>query len=161
MITMILLILLLEALYLLYVRGVNMAEPIEIVIRKTQETSTQGTATKGGEKTPKKDENTTQKAIKTALVSAGKNMASYGASQYGNITGNTIAQRQIDNALNIAGYVGQIAAGGWVGAIAVGVQLTTQALNTSIATRKANQQAELLYQRSGNITIDGGRGTYD
>ena len=106
MITMILLILLLEALYLLYVRGVNMAEPIEIVIRKTQETSTQGTATKGGEKTPKKDENTTQKAIKTALVSAGKNMASYGASQYGNITGNTIAQRQIDNALNIAVDVG-------------------------------------------------------
>ena len=138
-----------------------MAEPIEIVIRKTQETSTQGSAVKGGEKEPKKDESTTQKAIKTALVNAGKNIASYGVSQYGNITGNTIAQRQIDDAINVAGYVGQIAVGGWVGAISVGVQLTTQALNNTIATRKANQQAELLYQRSGNITIDGGRDTYD
>lgn len=161
MITTILLILLLEALYLLYVRGVNMAEPIEIVIRKTQDTSTQGNVSSGGDQTPKKDESTTQKAIKTALVSAGRNIASYGLSQYGNITGNTIAQRNIENALNIAGYIGQIAVGGWVGAIAVGVQLTTQAFNNSIATTRANQQAELLYQRSGNITIDGGRGTYD
>lgn len=138
-----------------------MAEPIEIVIRKTQETSTQGVIAQGDDKTPRKDESTTQKAIKTALVSAGKNIASYGLSQYGNITGNTIAQRNIENALTIAGYVGQIVAGGWIGAIAVGAQLTTQALTTSIATAKANQQAELLYQRSGNITIDGGRGTYD
>lgn len=138
-----------------------MAEPIEIVIRKTQETSTQESVAKSGDKTPKKDENTTQKAIKTALVSAGKNIASYGVSQYGNITGNTIAQRNIDNLLTVAGYVGQIAAGGWVGAIAVGVQLTAQISNNFIAATKANQQAELLYQRSGNITIDGGRGTYD
>lgn len=136
-----------------------MAEPIEIVIRKTQETSTQGQGTQ--QTSTKGKENTTQRAINTALVNAGKRLASYGISQYGNLTGNTIRQRQIDNALQIGSYVGQIAVGGWVGAIAVGVQLTTSGINNAIATRKANQQAELLYQRSGNITIDGGRGTYD
>lgn len=134
-----------------------MPEPIEIVIRKIQETSTQ----EKKEKKSNKDESTSLKAIKTALVSAGTNLANYGVSQFGNMTGYTIAQRNIENALNIAGYVGQIVAGGWVGAIAVGFQLTTQAMNTAIANDKANQQAQMLYQRSGNVTIDGGRGTYD
>lgn len=135
-----------------------MPEPIEIVIRKSQEQSTQPSVE---EKNKKGKENTKQKAINSALIQAGKQLASYGVSQYGNLTGNTIRQRQIDNALQVGSYIGQIAVGGWVGAIAVGVQLTTSGINNAIATRKANQQAELLYQRSGNITIDGGRGTYD
>lgn len=135
-----------------------MPEPIEIVIRKTQETSTQPN---NEAKSKKGKENTKQKAINAALVNAGKQIASYGISQYGNLTGNTIRQRQIDNALQVGSYIGQIIAGGWVGAISVGVQLTTQGINNAITTTKANQQAELLYQRSGNVTIDGGRGTYD
>lgn len=134
-----------------------MPEPIEIVIRKTQETSTQ---TKE-KKDTKGKEDTQRKAMNTALIQAGKQLASYGLSQYGNLTGNTIRQRQIDNTLQIGSYVGQILAGGWVGAIAVGVQLTTSVINNDIATRKANQQAELLYQRSGNSTLNGGRGTND
>lgn len=135
-----------------------MPEPIEIVIRKKREDSQEIIT---GEKKEKKGESILDKAVTTALINAGKNIASNGISQFGNITGYTIAQRSIDNALNVAGYVGQIIAGGWVGAIAVGAQITTQAIANSIAVRKANQQAELLYQRSGNITIDGGRGTYD
>ena len=136
-----------------------MPEPIEIVIRKTQESSTQGATTP--QKETKGKENVQRKAINTALIQAGKQLASYGLSQYGNLTGNTIRQRQMDDALQIGSYIGQIVAGGWVGAIAVGVQLTTSAINNSIVSRKANQQAELLYQRSGNITLNGGRGTYD
>lgn len=136
-----------------------MPEPIEIVIRKTQETSTQSSSKQ--KKDTKGKEDIQRKAINTALISAGKKIASYGVSQYGNLTGNTIRQRKIDDTLQVASYIGQIAAGGWVGAIAVGVQLTTSAINNETATRKANQQAELLYQRSGNITLNGGRGTYD
>ena len=135
-----------------------MPEPIEIVIRKTQEQSTEQV---GEEKNKKGKENTKQKAINSALIQAGKQMASYGLSQYGNLTGNTIQQRQIDNALQVSSYVAQIAVGGWVGAIAVATQITTNGISNLISTRRANQQAELLYQRSGNITIDGGRGTYD
>jgi hypothetical protein len=138
-----------------------MAQPIEIVIRKTQESSSQSgaVALKGDKKSG--GASVTDKAITNALINAGKSIANYGVAQFGNMTGYTIAQRNIENALNVASYITQIATTGWVGAIAVGIQLTTQGLNTAVARDKANQQAELLYQRSGNITIDGGRGTYD
>lgn len=138
-----------------------MAEPIEIVIRKTQETTQQNQV---GTITPAKSsgkESATQKAVNTALIDAGKQLASYAVSQYGNLTGNTIRQRQIDTALNIAGYIGQIAVGGWVGVIAVATQLGISAMNNAIETRKTNLQAEMLLQRSGNATINGGRGTDD
>jgi hypothetical protein len=135
-----------------------MAEPIEIIIRKTQETAQQEiTATSG----KKGKQNTKDKAINTALVNAGKRIASYGVSQYGNLTGNTIRQRQIDNALNIAGYVGEIAVGGWVGAISVATQVGLGAVGDAIATNRANREAQMLYERSGNATINGGRGTND
>ena len=135
-----------------------MEEPIEIVIRKTQETSTQ---TESPKQVKSSDTSTTQKAVNTALVNAGKQLATYGFSQYGNLTGNTIAQRQMNNVSTLASYAMQIAVGGWVGAIAVGVQVGMGAISNFTETSKANQQSELLYQRSGNITIDGGRGTND
>lgn len=138
-----------------------MAQPIEIVIRKTQETSVQ-TATAISTKDKKSGgESITDRAITNALISAGRSIANYGVAQFGNMTGYTIAQRNIENALNVASYVTQIATTGWVGAIAVGIQITTQGISNAVARDKANQQAALLYQRSGNVTIDGGRGTYD
>lgn len=136
-----------------------MAEPIEIVIRKTQETSTQRQTETA--KKPTSDVSISQKAVNTALINAGKQIASYGLAQYGDLTGNTIAQRRINEALTMAGYVTQIAVGGWVGAIAVGTQIGLGAVSNYTATEKANQEANLLYQRSGNATIDGGRGTHD
>lgn len=137
-----------------------MAQPIEIVIRKNQESNSKNVASL---KSDKKENglSMTEKAMVNALISAGKNVASYGVSQFGNMTGYSIAQRDIENALNVASYVGQIATTGWVGVIAVGIQLTTQGIGIAVARDKANQQSDLLYQRSGNITIDGGRGTYD
>jgi hypothetical protein len=51
--------------------------------------------------------------------------------------------------------------GGVVGASAVAVQLGTSAINNYISNRKANQEANLLLQRSGNANVNGGRGTYD
>lgn len=136
-----------------------MAEPIEIIIRKTQETAQQEQVTTPSSKKGK--ESTKDKAINTALINAGKRIASYGISQYGNLTGNTIRQRQIDDALNIAGYVGEIAVGGWVGAISVATQVGLGAVGNAIATNRANREAQLLYERSGNATINGGRGTND
>ena len=137
-----------------------MAQPIEIVIRKSEETSYQAQTSPTTPKTNQK-ESVQQKAVNTALINAGKRFASYGVSQYGNLTGNTIQQRKIENALNIAGYVGEIAAGGWVGAISVASQLAISSMNNYIETNKSNLEAEMLLQRSGNATINGGRGTYD
>lgn len=137
-----------------------MAEPIEIVIRKTGETSYQPqTPSVAQERT--KGESATQKAINTALVNAGKQIVSAGINQYGNLTGNTLMNKQLDSATQIAGYVGQIVAGGWVGAIAVAGQIGTSGISNYTQRQRSNQEAQMLYERSGNITINGGRGTND
>lgn len=133
-----------------------MEQPIEIVIRKVDETAQQK---KDGKKKGK--ESVKDKAVNTALINAGKQIINYGISQYGNITGNTIKGRQMQDAVNIAGYIGEIATGGWVGVITVGTQIGLNAVSNAVETNKANRQAELLYQRSGNATINGGRGTND
>lgn len=140
-----------------------MAEPIEIIIRKTQETSTQDTVQGAGaeDKQVSGKESTGEKAINTALVNAGKQLASYAVSQYGSLTGNTMAQNAINTVLNVAGYAGEIIVGGWVGAIAVGVQVMTSLFSSEIDTQKRNQQERMLYELSGNVTLDGGRGTYE
>ena len=137
-----------------------MAEPIQIVISKSQGTAydTQS-ATPVKASSGKTGTSATQKAVNVALINAGKQLASAGINQYGNLTGNTIANRQLNEATRIAGYVGEIAVGGWVGVISVGVQIGMQTLENYANVRRSNAQAEMLYARSGNVTIDGGRGT--
>ena len=85
-------------------------------------------------------ESTTNELIRTALVQAGKQGLQYAVSQYGNLTGNSIGQRNINNVIEVASMITTIAIGGVVGAIAV---------------------ANMMYERSGNITRNGGRGTND
>ena len=131
-----------------------MEQPIEIVIRKVDETAQQK---KGGKKKGKSS--TKDKAVNTALINAGKRKINYGVSQYGSITGNTIKGRQMQDAINVAGYISQIAIGGVVGAISVATEIGLDAVSNAVETSKANRQAEMLYQRSGNATLNGGRGT--
>jgi hypothetical protein len=137
-----------------------MAEPIQIVIRKTQETAYQPqlSSTVSEQKSGK---SATQKAVNTALVNAGKQIVSAGINQYGNLTGNTLRNKQLDNLTEVAGYIGQIIAGGWVGAIAVATQIGVQGISNYTQKQRSNQEAQLLYERSGNVTINGGRGTND
>lgn len=134
-----------------------MAQPIEIVIRKTDETAQQTLGQVEGKKKGKTS--VKDGAVNTALINAGKQILSYGISQYGNVTGNTIKQRQMNDAINVAGYIATISLGGTVGVIAVATELAINAVSNTIETNKANREAELLYQRSGNATINGGRGT--
>ena len=136
-----------------------MAEPIKIVISKTQETALQPQTATPNKASGK--ESVLNKAVNVALVDAGKQIVSAGINQYGNITGNTLANKQLDSLTQVAGYATQILVGGWVGAISVATQIGIQSFSNSANVRKANQEAQLLYQRSGNATIDGGRGTYD
>ena len=131
-----------------------MEQPIEIVIRKVDETPQQK---KGGKKKGKAS--VIDKAVSTALVNTGRQVISYGVSQYGSITGNTIKGRQMQDAVNVAGYLSQIALGGVVGAISVATEIGLNAVSNAVETSKANRQAEMLYQRSGNATLNGGRGT--
>lgn len=137
-----------------------MAEPIEIVIRKSGETAYQPQTTTAGE-SAKKGQSATQKAVNTALVNAGKRMVSAGIQQYGNLTGNTLANKQLDTATQVAGYVGEILVGGWIGAISVATQVGAQGISNFTQRQRSNQEANMLRERSGNITINGGRGTND
>ena len=137
-----------------------MAEPIEIVIRKTNETSGQRQVVSSASDKVK-GAGVMQSAVGVALVNAGKEMAKEGFIQFFSLSGRSNALRMIDNATTIAGYIGQVAVGGVVGVVAVGGQLINKAISTGLSTYQANLDASMLYQRSGNATIDGGRGTYD
>lgn len=137
-----------------------MAEPIEIVIRKTSETSGQQQVL-SNQSGKVKGSGIMKNAVAIALIDAGKNIAVDGFNQFASLSGRTNALRMIDNATTIASYVGQVAVGGVLGAVAVGTQLTSKAISQGLSNYQANLNADLLYQRSGNATIDGGRGTYD
>lgn len=106
-------------------------------------------------------ESTTNELIRTALVQAGKQGLQYAVSQYGNLTGNSIGQRNINNGIEVASMITTIAIGGVVGAIAVATQTAINVANQGISNARANQVANMMYERSGNITRNGGRGTND
>lgn len=136
-----------------------MAQPIEIVIKKTGETPYQPRVNLSSEAT--KSNSIIKKAVNTALVNAGKRVVSAGISQYGNLTGNTLMNKQLDTTTQLAGYVGEILVGGWIGAISVATQIGISGISNYTQRQKSNQEAQMLYERSGNITINGGRGTND
>lgn len=136
-----------------------MAQPIEIVIKKTGETPYQPRVNLSSEAT--KSNSIIKKVVNTALVNAGKRVVSAGISQYGNLTGNTLMNKQLDTTTQLAGYVGEILVGGWIGAISVATQIGISGISNYTQRQKSNQEAQMLYERSGNITINGGRGTND
>ena len=138
-----------------------MAEPIEIVIRKTGETAYQPQTPSGTAQGKPKGSSIMDKAVNTALVNAGKQIVSAGINQYGNLTGNTLMNKQLDTATQVAGYVGEILVGGWIGVASVATQIGVQGISNFTQREKSNQEAQLLYERSGNVTINGGRGTND
>lgn len=138
-----------------------MAEPIEIVIRKTGETAYQPSTPSAQVQGGKQGKSVLDKAMNTALVNAGKRIASAGISQYGNLTGNTLMNKQLDTGTQIAGYIGEIMVGGWVGVASVATQIGVQGISNFTQRQRSNQEANMLYERSGNITINGGRGTND
>lgn len=138
-----------------------MAEPIEIVIRKTGGTAYQPSTSSYQFQGRKQDKGILDDLMNTALFNAGKKIVSAGISQYGDLTGNTLMNKQLDTATQLAGYIGEIMVGGWVGVASVATQIGTQGISNFTQRHKSNQEAQMLYERSGNITINGGRGTND
>lgn len=134
---------------------------IKITISKVDEDGKKAPSNKDKITGNAKTSETMKQAMSTALINAGKQMASYGLSQYGNITGTKATSNELDAITSVMGYGMQIVMGGVVGASAVAVQLGTSAINNYISNTKANQEANLLLQRSGNANVNGGRGTYD
>ena len=135
-------------------------EPIEIVVRKTNETSgQQRVVSSAGDKV--KGSGIMQNAVSIALVDAGKEMAMNGFNQFMSLSGNTNTLKMIENVSNVASMATQAIVGKTLGVIAVGVQLSMKAVSMGVSNYQANLNADLLYERSGNATLNGGRGTYD
>jgi hypothetical protein len=128
-------------------------------------TANQNTTTGGQnpQQTPKKagEVSVLNDLTKVLVVEQGKKLLQNVVSQYGNLTGNSIAASRLQGVSSLVGYATTIAVGGWVGAIGVAMDIGIQAVNNAFEIRKANAQLDLLRQRVGSSSINGSRGTYD
>ena len=110
----------------------------------------------------------------TTASNTAKTLGKFATTQYGNFTGNYVAQRKIDNALSIteglislgSSVVTGAMAGGWIGAL---VSAVTYATNITIGQiqssfqysqqiSRTNAIANYNSQRIGSILTNGNRG---
>lgn len=123
----------------------------QTITTSNQPTKASNTPNKAGEN------NVVSSLTKMLIVDQGKKVLNNVISQFGNLTGNSIASARIQNLSTLAGYGTTIAVGGWVGAIGVAVDVGIQAVNNVFELRKTNNQLELLRTRVGNSAINGSR----
>ena len=109
------------------------------------------------------------KEIIDYLKGNAKQAIMYGISQYGDMTGDYVGQRQIQNAISAAGdMIGIAMAGIRYGAVGLAVALSAKTVSTSMQLRsfiidvkKQNIQAEFMRERAGSTLGSGSRGTYE
>ena len=97
-----------------------------------------------------------------------KQAISYSISQYGDMTGNYIGQRQIQNVMSVTGdMIGVVMAGVKLGAPGLAVAIAAKTVSASMQLRsfiidvkKQNIQAEFMRERAGSTLGSGSRGTY-
>lgn len=104
-------------------------------------------------KTKEKEKENPAKAIAAYM---GKQAANYAVSNYGNLTGDYIAQANIQGTIEVAGLMA-LAVTGPVGAVAAGAGLALRAASKTIDISKQNQQTAYLRERTGMATYSGGR----
>ena len=168
-----------------------MAEPIEIIIRQggsaggvgpagSSGTGLGGAAAKRGQTTGLLDQNEPGNGLMKqltlgdamlidAMKSQARQIISYGISQYGNLTGDYIGQRNIKNAISVVTDITTIgiATGkyGLPGFIAASIaevgKIGTQYISYTLDIRKQNIQAEFMRERAGSTLGSGSRGTYE
>lgn len=168
-----------------------MAEPIEIIIRKGSGGEgtgfgVSGASGSGGRNTNfgneadfLKQKTSGDAALKTAAgiaLGALKRSINYGISQYGNLTGNYIAQADMElqlsranDALSLASITiaGAKMGGGWgaivgfaVGVINLGINYGQQVATLNTNVSKLNTYANIMQDRANGIYSNESRGTY-
>ncbi len=98
-----------------------------------------------------------KQAVNTAMINAGKQIASLGIREYGNITGDYATSNMVDTALGFGADILMIAAGGVVGAIAVGAKYTAQLLSQSVTLELSNRNVDFMRSRMGFVSARGSR----
>lgn len=113
------------------------------------------------------------RALSTAASTA-KSIAKFSISQYGDMTGDYIGQRKIDNAINFAEtlismgtstVMGAMAGGFWGGVFAFGASAVNVGVNAYQSSKemeknitRANNLANYNAQRIGSVLVNGNRG---
>ena len=96
-------------------------------------------------------------AVNTALINTGKQIASMGLREYGNITGDMATVNMVDMALGFGSDILMVAAGGPVGLIAVGTKYTTQLISQSVAQYINDKNIDFMRSRMGMVAVRGSR----
>jgi hypothetical protein len=142
-----------------------MQDAIEIIIRRGFGQSGAGDGLETATMAPSKDNlgksSLVKGAVNAALLNGAKSLLQRSVGQFTQFTGNTFFQREFEGYTDVAAMVTQVARNGWAGVVSVGYELTQRAITNQMAVFRSNAQANMLYQRSGNASIDGGRGTHD
>jgi hypothetical protein len=93
---------------------------------------------------------------KTIAVYMAKQAVGYAFSNYGNLTGDYIAQANIQGTIEVAGLIA-LAVSSPVGAVSAGMSLAVKIANMSIENYKKNISINQLRERTGMIGYSGGR----
>jgi hypothetical protein len=94
---------------------------------------------------------------KLAGVAIGKQALTWTTSNYGNLTGDYIGQEKINSTIEVSASVGAIIASPLLGSLAVGAGLAVKAIDKTIETKKNNQIAIQLRERTQGATEKGSR----
>lgn len=101
------------------------------------------------------------------MISTGKQIISFQASNIGNFTGNYVMQDNVNEMLDVVGDLSTVALGfvskGWVGGLVAISGIATKKVFEFISQQQQNKILEMerdyLVKRSGNATTNGSRGT--
>ena len=94
-------------------------------------------------------------AINVGLIQMGKSALSYATSNYGNITGDTIGQQQLNEMISVAGMIAT-ASTGTLGLIAAGTQLAISGVNRFVDIQQSRVASRNMQARYG-ISLGGSR----
>jgi len=118
-----------------------------------QPTSTVQDAEKDTNRTKKKSKDSVSKAVAMQMA---KQAANYAVSNYGNLTGDYIAQANIQGAIELGGMIG-LAATGPVGAAVAFTGLMLKVASEQTEIYKKNLATSNLRERTGMSFYSGGR----
>jgi hypothetical protein len=106
---------------------------------------------------PKSPTAAKQAALTTMLQRSAKQIMSYTIGNVGNFTGDYMAQNQINNAMEIAGYVAMIAVNPIVGVPAAVASVGFKAYNQQLQYKRSDREASRMRELYGGLAVDGSR----
>ena len=139
---------------------------IEIIIRKPQ----QGEGTMPTEMSSENEvstsaeqgkPSTTQNAVNTAIINAGRQAMMQGIKHYGTLTGNYQMERQINQMIGIGADILMIAKGGPVGVVAVATRHALNIAQSVVEQRVADRENALAVERAGVLSLRASRYSID